>query len=216
MPVLAMGDFNDEPFNRSLTEYALSSVQAAKVLNSRSRFFNLMWPLHGQRLGTHYFDNFANLLDQFLASRPLLERAARLRVDPESVRTEAFPEMVGRGDYPAPRRFGRPSKDFDPTGFSDHYPIAACSTRAEPKRRRGSLASRPTARTADPAGRPRSPGRRRSGSGKSGGCRPRQRRGHDIEHVHAGDARARNVSATWLPANTNARAWSRRGSVAFL
>ena len=38
MPVLAMGDFNDEPFNRSLTEYALSSVQAAKVLNSRSRF----------------------------------------------------------------------------------------------------------------------------------------------------------------------------------
>ena len=25
MPVLAMGDFNDEPFSRSLTEYALSS-----------------------------------------------------------------------------------------------------------------------------------------------------------------------------------------------
>jgi hypothetical protein len=35
-----------------------------------------MWPLHGQRLGTHYFDNFANLLDQFLVSRPLLERSA--------------------------------------------------------------------------------------------------------------------------------------------
>ena len=39
-------------------------------------------------------------------------------------RIEAFPEMVGRGDYPAPRRFGRPSSGFDPTGFSDHYPIA--------------------------------------------------------------------------------------------
>jgi endonuclease/exonuclease/phosphatase family metal-dependent hydrolase len=125
MPVLAMGDFNDEPFSRSLTEYALSSIQAAKVLNARSpRFFNLMWPLHGQRLGTHYFDNFANLLDQFLVSRPLLERAAPLRVDVASARIEAFPEMVGRGDYPAPRRFGRPSSGFDPTGFSDHYPIA--------------------------------------------------------------------------------------------
>jgi endonuclease/exonuclease/phosphatase family metal-dependent hydrolase len=125
MPVLAMGDFNDEPFSRSLTEYALSTLQSAKVLNARSpRFFNLMWPLHGQRLGTHYFDNYANLLDQFLVSRPLLERGAPLRVDPESARIEAFPEMKGRGDYPAPRRFGRPSSGFDPTGFSDHYPIA--------------------------------------------------------------------------------------------
>jgi endonuclease/exonuclease/phosphatase family metal-dependent hydrolase len=125
MPVLAMGDFNDEPSNRSLTDYALSTIQAAKVLNARSpRFFNLMWPLMGQRRGTHYYDNFANLLDQFLASRPLLERTSRVRVDPESVRIEAFPEMVARGDYPAPRRFGRPSSGFDPTGFSDHYPVS--------------------------------------------------------------------------------------------
>jgi endonuclease/exonuclease/phosphatase family metal-dependent hydrolase len=125
MPVLAMGDFNDEPFNRSLVEYALSSFQPAKVLKARSpRFFNLMWPLLGQRRGTHYFDNFASLLDQFLASRPLLERTAPIRVDPESVRIEAFPEMVGRGDYPAPRRFGRPSSGLDRTGFSDHFPIS--------------------------------------------------------------------------------------------
>jgi hypothetical protein len=125
MPVLAMGDFNDEPSDRSLTDYALSTSQAAKVLNARSpRFFNLMWPLMGQRRGTHYYDNFANLLDQFLASRPLLERTSPIRVDPESVRIEAFPEMVARGDYPAPRRFGRPSSGFDPTGFSDHYPIS--------------------------------------------------------------------------------------------
>ena len=125
MPVLAMGDFNDEPFNRSLVEYALSTYQAAKVLKARSpRLFNLMWPLLGQRRGTHYFDNFASLLDQFLASRPLVERTAPIRVDPESVRIEAFPEMVGRGDYPAPRRFGRPSSGLDRTGFSDHFPIS--------------------------------------------------------------------------------------------
>jgi endonuclease/exonuclease/phosphatase family metal-dependent hydrolase len=125
MPVLAMGDFNDQPFDRSLVEYALSSFQAAKVLKARSpRFFNLMWPLLGQRRGTHYFDNFASLLDQVLASRPLLERTAPIGVDPESVRIEAFPEMVGRGDYPAPRRFGRPSAGLDRTGFSDHFPIS--------------------------------------------------------------------------------------------
>jgi hypothetical protein len=36
--------------------------------------------LHGPRLGTLYFDNFGNLLDQFLVSRPLLERRAPLHV----------------------------------------------------------------------------------------------------------------------------------------
>ena len=108
MPVLAMGDFNDEPFNRSLVEYALSSFQAAKVLKARSpRWFNLMWPLLGQRRGTHYFDNFASMLDQFLASRPLLERTAPIRVIRKACASRPFRKMVGRGEYPAPRRFGR-------------------------------------------------------------------------------------------------------------
>ena len=102
------------------------------MLKARSpRFFNLMWPLLGQRRGTHYFDNFASLLDQFLVSRPLLERTAPIRVDLESVRIEAFPEMVGRGDYPAPRRFGRPSSGLDRTGFSDHFPISVVLHEAE-------------------------------------------------------------------------------------
>jgi endonuclease/exonuclease/phosphatase family metal-dependent hydrolase len=125
VPVLALGDFNDEPFDRSLVEYALSTRQAEKVLNARTpRFFNLMWPLLGTRRGTHYFDNFANMLDQALASPALMREGAPFRLRPESARIEAFPEMVGRGDYPAPRRFGRPSAGFDPEGFSDHFPIS--------------------------------------------------------------------------------------------
>jgi hypothetical protein len=40
------------------------------------------------------------------------------------VRVAAIPEMLGRVDSPAARRFGRPSAGFDLTGFSDHYPIA--------------------------------------------------------------------------------------------
>jgi endonuclease/exonuclease/phosphatase family metal-dependent hydrolase len=125
VPVLALGDFNDEPFDRSLVEYALSTRQAEKVLNARTpRFFNLMWPLLGTRRGTHYFDNFANMLDQALASPALLREGAPLRLRPESARIEAFAEMVGGGDYPAPRRFGRPSAGFDPEGFSDHFPIS--------------------------------------------------------------------------------------------
>lgn len=123
--VLAMGDFNDEPYSRSLTNYALSTYQRRKVLNAQSpRFYNLMWPLLGARRGTHFYNNFANMLDQFLASRGLIRRGAALSVDEGSVRIETFTEMVASGDYPAPVRFGRPSSGYDPDGFSDHFPIS--------------------------------------------------------------------------------------------
>lgn len=128
MPVLALGDFNDEPHDRSLVGYAQSSRQLQKVLNADSpRFFNLMWPAFGERRGTHYHDNFANLLDQALVSGGLIAAGAPLRVVPASVRIEDRPEMTTtRGDYPQPRRFGRPSSpsSFDPDGFSDHYPVS--------------------------------------------------------------------------------------------
>jgi len=71
--IIAMGDFNDEPFNRSLTDYALSERQAQKVRNANTpRLLNLMWPVLGAGIGTHYFDNHANVLDQFLISKGLL------------------------------------------------------------------------------------------------------------------------------------------------
>lgn len=122
--VIAMGDFNDEPFDRSLTVYALSERQAQKVRNAQTpRLLNLMWPIVGEALGTHYFDNHANVLDQFLISKGLLTGASGLKARPESVRVEQFPEMVSDGDYPDPIRFGRgDSVNLD--GFSDHYPIS--------------------------------------------------------------------------------------------
>ncbi|MGC8855776.1 MAG: hypothetical protein ACP5QU_03165 [Anaerolineae bacterium] len=53
-PVLAMGDFNDEPFNESITNYALAERTKSKVLRGRIPYFlNLMWPLLGQGLLTH-------------------------------------------------------------------------------------------------------------------------------------------------------------------
>ena len=124
--IVAMGDFNDEPFDRSLTDYALGTRQRQRVLNARTapRFYNLMWPLLGQRRGTLFFDNAANLLDQFLVSRGMLPRDAPLTADEDGVRIEAFPEMVSRGDFPQPIRFGRPTSGLNEDGFSDHFPIA--------------------------------------------------------------------------------------------
>jgi predicted extracellular nuclease len=121
--VLAVGDFNDEPFNRSLVEYALADRQRRKVTQARNpKFFNLMWPIVGQGIGTHYYDNYANVLDQFLANAPLVTGSAGVEIRPDTAKVLRFPEMVSSG-YPGPIRFGRGSS-LDRDGFSDHYPIA--------------------------------------------------------------------------------------------
>jgi endonuclease/exonuclease/phosphatase family metal-dependent hydrolase len=122
--VIAMGDFNDEPFDRSLTDYALSESQEQKVRNANTpRLLNLMWPAVGAAVGTHFHDNHAHILDQFLASKGLVTGKSGLRALPETAQVLRFPEMVGSGDYPRPIPFGR-GKRVNINGFSDHYPIA--------------------------------------------------------------------------------------------
>lgn len=131
-PVLAMGDFNDEPFNVSLTDYALSTRSRQKVISADlSRFFNLMWPILGQGLGSLYFDNFPNLLDQFLANKNLLKDAGAIKIVPESVQVLRFPEMVDTGRYPKPIPFGGMGKAVNPNGFSDHFPVAVTVLEAD-------------------------------------------------------------------------------------
>lgn len=125
--IIAMGDFNDEPFDRSLVNYALSNRQAEKVRRAGSpRWLNLMWPILGEGIGTHYFQNVPNVLDQFLVSKGMLKANSSIRAKIDSVKVERFPEMVNDGAYPSPIRFGRPSTSsgHDPDGYSDHFPIS--------------------------------------------------------------------------------------------
>jgi endonuclease/exonuclease/phosphatase family metal-dependent hydrolase len=124
--ILVMGDLNDEPWDRAVSDYALSTVSRAKVSHARSpMLWNLMWKAAGEGIGTHYFDNFPNLLDQFLVTRGLGRKEGEIRVEPDSAEVLRFPEMVATGVYGVPRRFGRPSKPktFDRDGYSDHFPI---------------------------------------------------------------------------------------------
>ena len=122
--VLVMGDFNDEPFSPSLTDFALSTEMTTKVLRARNeRLHNLMWPLMGQGETSYVYKGTPNMLDQFLVSRGMLRRDAEIKPITRSVSVLRYPEMVKSG-YNAPKRFGRPSSGLDRKGFSDHYPIA--------------------------------------------------------------------------------------------
>lgn len=66
-PVLVMGDFNDEPFNLSVTQYALFQRSRARVVRGSNPYLlNMMWKLMEQGVGTLFFNNEPNMLDRFL------------------------------------------------------------------------------------------------------------------------------------------------------
>lgn len=128
--ILALGDFNDGPGNRSLTDYALSSRNRTQVIQAgaeKPRFFNCMWSLMGKGYGTYYFSSTPFFFDQFLASEGLLHRDGQFSVDLASVEV-IRPTQMQMGTYKKPRRFGLTTKTDDGSekkklGYSDHFPI---------------------------------------------------------------------------------------------
>lgn len=132
IPILVMGDFNDEPFNRSITDYAIASNAPTNVIfATNTRLFNLMWPLMGKAAGTFYFSNYPMMIDQFMVNKEMIKATGKFKVAKNSagdyaVRLELFPEMISGGRYPNPIPFSRPSEKskFNPNGYSDHYPIS--------------------------------------------------------------------------------------------
>jgi predicted extracellular nuclease len=122
--VLVMGDFNDEAFDASLVQYALSTRQREKVLRSPApRLWNLTWNQLGGAEGTFYFSGEANLLDQFLVNRNVIREGSTFTTDAASFEILRFPEMVGSGPYPAPAEFGGMGSPVNLDGYSDHFPI---------------------------------------------------------------------------------------------
>lgn len=140
--VLVMGDFNDEPFNRSvLDELKATSGEdklEEKIKKSKGRntptpesyleeqayLFNCMWQSLGQPdEGTHYYSdstNTMNTLDQFIISRGLYYKSQGLKMKLDSVIIfkPGIMKTEGKG---RPKEFNKETK----TGFSDHFPIQA-------------------------------------------------------------------------------------------
>ena len=130
--ILVMGDFNDEPYNRSMHEYALSEKDSKRVKSKRSKkpyLLNLMWLLQTDGVGTHFYDAWG-MLDQILVNRSLLTGVDGFRLMGGSCEIIRPPELIKSGK---PRRFGRPSaKGFDRDGYSDHLPVGVKVQRIQP------------------------------------------------------------------------------------
>jgi predicted extracellular nuclease len=125
LPIISMGDYNDEPFNRSIQEYALGTRDPGRVRYSRSgHMLNLMWPLmQGHDPGSYIYGSEWNMIDQFMVSYGMLRGPSKARVDTQSVHIFKPDIMVASSGKP--RRFSRPStkKGADKDGYSDHFPI---------------------------------------------------------------------------------------------
>lgn len=129
--ILVMGDFNDDPFNRSVQEYLFAIRNRQRVAtrrgSSRSRpyLYNLMWRLMDDPTpGTYYYaDNPAgwNMLDQMMVSQGLLAGKQGLEIDESSIEIYR-PDMIRAGSKPKPFRRIRGKWVL---GYSDHFPITA-------------------------------------------------------------------------------------------
>lgn len=126
LPIISMGDFNDEPFNRSMQEYTLGTRDPGRVRYSHSgHMLNLMWPLmKGHDPGTYLFGSDWNMLDQFLVSYGMLRTTSDVRINLNSV--DIFKPDILKAGSGKPRKFSRPSAKggADLDGYSDHFPIS--------------------------------------------------------------------------------------------
>jgi endonuclease/exonuclease/phosphatase family metal-dependent hydrolase len=141
LPIIAMGDFNDDPFDESIQIHARATRERGDVERALSavRFYNLAWRYLEQQAqdhtgnakqlhGTLYHRGNGHVFDQLLASKGLLMQNSPITVLEDTARIEVFPEMVDHRAAYGPIRFGLPkgnaAKNVNTEGFSDHFPVS--------------------------------------------------------------------------------------------
>ncbi len=118
--VVIMGDFNDEPSDKSLHE-----TLKAYSTDENGTLENLMYYLHTQEKGTYYFKGEYNMLDNLIISRTLKtkEKGFRLLHPSGMIFQPEWISFVQKNGDKAPNRTFSGDKYFG--GFSDHYPVYA-------------------------------------------------------------------------------------------
>jgi len=130
VPIVVMGDFNDEPFNRSLTEYALSTneLQMFAPKKRNKYLLNLMWPFLAEGVGSYQYEGEWNMLDQVLVNKPIVNGKSGWTISGPA-RIECR-ELMADPETGAPRRFGIKPTERNQQGFSDHFPVSVQLLRA--------------------------------------------------------------------------------------
>ncbi len=120
--IILMGDFNDDPSNRSI-DFTLKGEEDIQDL-SEDELYNPLAELHDpQEEGTLVYQGRWNLFDQILLSEELLSPLNGLRYQKGSATIFSKNLTVGFGRGAANPRRGIFRGKFDPEGYSDHFPV---------------------------------------------------------------------------------------------
>ena len=118
--IISMGDFNDDPFDKSLSE--ILGAGARKDETDLKSLYNPMAGLAQQGIGSLAYRDGWNLFDQIILSQPLLLE------DYSSYRF--YQARIGNENYlvtPTGQYKGYPFRSFGfggyTGGYSDHFPV---------------------------------------------------------------------------------------------
>lgn len=115
--IVIMGDFNDEPWDKSIKDLGSVKIDGKK----EGEFYNLMYKFIDQKRGTYKFRDKMNILDQFIISKKLYDKNGVDYIT-NSAEIMDLDWMKQKGKYE-----GFPLRTFGGNewlnGYSDHFPI---------------------------------------------------------------------------------------------
>ncbi len=115
--ILVMGDLNDEPSNKSISEI----LQAKSPDVENAAFVNLMFPIHTNKLGSYNYRGNWNMLDNIIVSSNLLDNVGfQCKEKQGFVFHEKWMEYENKGEMSPNRTYGGPNYYG---GVSDHFPV---------------------------------------------------------------------------------------------
>lgn len=119
--IIIMGDFNDEPNNKS-AEKTLSATNNIDTSNPKA-LYNLMYNLKLEGKGTYNYKGNWNMLDNLIVSNSLISNADGIHTNHQAGRifNEEWICYKNKDGLSLPSRSYAGSKYFG--GYSDHFPV---------------------------------------------------------------------------------------------
>ncbi|PCJ67130.1 MAG: endonuclease [Bacteroidetes bacterium] len=118
--IIVMGDFNDEPSNKSISETLAVSCNQNTV--KKDQLFNAFCELEDQDYGSYRYRSYWDMLDQIMISKSLITDTSGLHFITNSAAIKAEDWMIQTGKYEGfPLRTYGGNKYLG--GYSDHFPV---------------------------------------------------------------------------------------------
>jgi predicted extracellular nuclease len=119
--IIVLGDFNDEPTDKSVQACVKFNMIDGKDTSEHVMFMNLMDSIKASGDGTHYYKKEKSCLDQILVTPNLQEKKTYYVTSAAIFKPDWIFAEVYKGDGLSPKRTWAGSRYIG--GYSDHLPV---------------------------------------------------------------------------------------------